>query len=141
MDCSLVCNLFFSLNTFRNLNLNSANLNFYHFIGLISFYAFYYYFDLHKVHLSSTKSTFMKSGVYIFLKFKKNILGIMKLFSYFQQNFIDVCVLCICMNLYSVAVLTTTRDQTMHLALVQRPIPQIINPSHTTKQTTNPLIA
>ena len=105
MDCSLVCNLFFSLNTFRNLNLNSANLNFYHFIGLISFYAFYYYFDLHKVHLSSTKSTFMKSGVYIFLKFKKNILGIMKLFSYFQQNFIDVCVLCICMNLYSVAVL------------------------------------
>ena len=48
--------------------------------------------------------------------------------------------ICICMNLWGVAVLeldsilTTTRDQTTHLALVQRPITKIIDPSHTKLQ-------
>ncbi len=47
--------------------------------------------------------------------------------------------ICICMNLWGVAVLElyshpdhNTRNQTTHLALVQRPIPWIIDPRHTT---------
>ncbi len=43
--------------------------------------------------------------------------------------------------LNSIAILATTRDQTMHLARVQSPITSIMDPSHTTQQTTNPLIA
>ncbi len=42
--------------------------------------------------------------------------------------------------LSSIGILIITRDQTTHLPLVQRPIPQIIDPSHTTHQSTNPLM-